>query len=140
MQNSHKHAILAFASFFLSFFSFYTYYAKLYAGDALSCGTNCDIVQASAYGQLFGVPVSFIGGIMFFMQGILMVVHLVSHHHMARALINVSFIIAPIMAIGFIGIQAFVLHAWCKTCVVVDVGAALSAALYWAWRPCQGTR
>src|SRR5512134_4017076 len=87
--------------------------SSVFCGD----GGGCDIVRASDYAQLFGIKTPFFG-ILFFTVAIVLALW-----PARRALIAWT-AAGALGSLVFLGIQAFVLHAFCKFCVVAD-GSAL---------------
>ena len=95
----------------------------------LACGVSggCDVVQSSAYAKFMGIPVPFIG-----LAGYL-VLFIVSYggmHGSARerrtavALVALS-ALAFLFSVYLTVLEAFVIHAWCRWCVVSAVIATL---------------
>ena len=95
----------------------------------LACGVSggCDTVQSSAYATFMGVPVPFIG-----LAGylVLFIVAYGSMHGSMRermtaiALVALS-AVAFLFSVYLTVLEAFVIHAWCKWCVVSAVIATL---------------
>lgn len=108
-------------------------YTKTQSGAFCVVGNACDVVQQSIYGELFGVHVSTLGAIAF---GLLLITHLTQHHHRYnRKLYLLGIVLGTIGALYFIGIQMFILRAYCSTCMVIDGSMLLVAWLeYRAWR------
>ncbi|HEX6587929.1 MAG TPA: vitamin K epoxide reductase family protein [Longimicrobiales bacterium] len=95
----------------------------------LACGVSggCDAVQSSAYATFMGVPVPFIG-----LTGYL-VLFIVAYGSMygslrerttAIALVALS-AVAFLFSVYLTVLEAFVIHAWCKWCVVSAVIATM---------------
>ena len=122
---------LAIASIFLSFLSFYSFQEKWIVQDGAVCGSSCETVQSSSYGQFFGVPTSFIGGMLFMFQSALLVLYASHIHIRLRGILAISYALTVIAALGFIIVQAFVLHAWCQLCVIIDIGALITGGIWW---------
>jgi uncharacterized membrane protein len=111
----------------------YLMYMKAQSGAFCVAGNACDVVQQSIYGELFGVHVSTLGFIAF---GLLFILHCTSHWHpYNRTLYFCGVLLGGIGALYFIGIQVFVLQAYCSTCMVIDVSMLIVTWLeYRAWR------
>ena len=122
---------LAIASIFLSFLSFYSFQEKWVVQDGAVCGTACETVQSSTYGRLFGIPTSFLGGMLFMFQAALLVLYTAHVHLHIRRLLAASYVIAPIAAITFLLIQAFILHAWCELCIIIDISVLITSSIWW---------
>lgn len=98
---------------------------------ALKCGTGgCEIVQASSYARLFGIPVAFYGVVGYVtLFGISIVGSqpaMVSRAWPTRLLLVLS-------GAGFLftmyltSLEAFVIHAWCRWCLA---SAAVITAIF----------
>ena len=100
-----------------------------------SVGSGCDIVHASPYNYTFGIQNSYFGIAIFGILSILLYTQIKSHKRVKRKLINVSVLIGSLIVFYFLYIQAFVLHAYCKYCLIVDTSmvAALVITLI-GWR------
>lgn len=95
----------------------------------LACGVSggCDVVQSSAYATFLRIPVPFIG-----LAGylVLFIVAYGSMHGSARERVTAIALVA-LSAVAFLFsvyltvLEAFVIHAWCKWCVVSAVIATL---------------
>jgi uncharacterized membrane protein len=95
----------------------------------LACGVTggCDVVQSSAYATFLTIPVPFIG-----LAGylVLFIVSYGSMHGSTRerrtaiALVALS-AVAFLFSVYLTVLEAFVIHAWCKWCVVSAVVATL---------------
>ena len=134
MRHWHKLLAVALVSVVISLFSFYAFCQKLVPDQGLVCDGTCDVVQTSAYGYVYGIPVSLLGGFAFLLQACVVIFYIYYPHKLVRLAADASYIIAPLGALVFIGIQAFVLHAWCEFCLVVDFGAILTGVAWWAAR------
>ncbi len=88
-------------------------------------GGGCNTVAQSAYSHILGIPMPLFG-IVFFLAlfGSLLVPAL-------RPWLRPLGLMGALGGSALIAIQAFVLHAWCRFCVVVDVASLLIAALAW---------
>ncbi len=91
-------------------------------------GSECDAVRTSAYGRVLGVPLT-VAGVGFFLTvligGLLKVAW-------QRRLLHVLGGMGVAAALTFLGVQAFVLNAWCSWCLVADA-AALTVGLRAFW-------
>jgi protein-disulfide isomerase/uncharacterized membrane protein len=85
-------------------------------------GGGCDRVAHSAYSSILGVPRPLLGVIAF---AVLLFV-IVARGEVARRvgrLLGLAFILE---GLHLLAIQAFVLHAWCPFCVVIDVSSIVA--------------
>ncbi|HKR55111.1 MAG TPA: vitamin K epoxide reductase family protein [Gemmatimonadales bacterium] len=98
---------------------------------ALKCGTGgCEIVQASSYAHLFGVPVAFYGVVGYVaLFGISIVGSqpaMVSRAWPTRVLLGISGA-AFLFTLYLTSLEAFVIHAWCRWCLA---SAAVITAIF----------
>jgi uncharacterized membrane protein/protein-disulfide isomerase len=91
--------------------------APTFCDDAAGCG----VVRASVYAQPLGIPTPLFG-VLFFATTLALA--LVPRAWGRRFLVYTA-AAGAVGSIGFLVIQAFVLHAWCKYCVIAD-GSALA--------------
>jgi len=113
-------ATLALAGFFVSL---YLWLWKLGVVGSLSCGPGggCEYVQTSPYAMVFGIPVAFFGVIGYLG---LLVVSLVGlqPRWVQRREPTVALVVLSGAAVGFTAyltyLEAAVIHAWCRWCLV----------------------
>lgn len=85
-------------------------------------GTNsCEIVQTSDYSHMLGISNPVYGMIGFTILAILASASLFKNHKILKYLIATGSIIASSLAIWFLYVQTFILHAYCVFCLIVDV-------------------
>ena len=112
--------MLALAGFFVSL---YLWLWKLGVVGSLSCGPGggCEYVQTSPYAMVFGIPVAFFGVIGYLG---LLVVSLVGlqPRWVQRREPTVALVVLSGAAVGFTAyltyLEAAVIHAWCRWCLV----------------------
>ncbi len=91
------------------------------ANPMVCMGGGCDVVRASAYSHLGGLPVPIFGVFMYAFLALLLFLYPLLPTTFVRL---TQFIVALISGVGFLfsvyltGIEAFVLHSWCVWCVV----------------------
>jgi uncharacterized membrane protein/glutaredoxin len=116
--------------------SAYLAVVDLTGGSALClAGSDCDIVRASSYGQLAGLPVAVLGVVYF------------------AAVLGAALWLAPWpqrqlpllggiglgAALAFVVLQGLVLRAWCPYCLVADAAAlAVGIRTLWPWAGRRG--
>src|SRR5439155_18869404 len=83
--------------------------------------TGCATVRASAWSHPLGVPMPMLG-IAYF--GTMIALAFVARPRLRLALA----IAGGAWALGLVALQAFVIHAWCKLCLVADPVAIVHAA------------
>jgi uncharacterized membrane protein len=91
--------------------------AATFCDDAGGCG----IVRASVYARPLGIPTPAFGVLFFAAALVLALVP----RAWGRKLLLYAAAAGAAGAVGFLALQAFVLHAWCKYCVIAD-GSALA--------------
>ncbi len=97
----------------------------------LKCGTgNCEVVQASPYARIAGVPVAFFGVVGYVALFVTALVGLQPSFLPKR---NLSVLLAGLATGGVLFtayltyLEAFVIHAWCRWCL----GSAGVIAMIW---------
>ena len=84
-------------------------------------GTGCDVVRASSYAHLWGLPLPIYGVIMYAILALLAFAEVLVSAGLALA---IRYGVSSISGTGFLaalyltGIEGFVLHAWCAWCVL----------------------
>ena len=90
-------------------------------------GKGCDVVQHSKYNYTFGIKNSYFGVAIFALGVFLIFSHIHHPTKIKKNLIHLAVITGVIIALYFIYLQSFVLNAYCKYCMIVDL--SLLAAL-----------
>jgi protein-disulfide isomerase/rhodanese-related sulfurtransferase/uncharacterized membrane protein len=124
------------------FDSIYLWWAYTSPSHPLVClvGSGCDVVRASSYSHLWGLPLPFYGVTLYGALAILCFAEVLSGKFLGRL---IRFLILIISAGGFVaslvlsGIEAFDLHTWCAWCVLSAVVVTLIfiLAIDGVWRP-----
>ncbi|MCC7367226.1 MAG: hypothetical protein IT306_02315 [Chloroflexi bacterium] len=102
------------------------------AGGSTLClpGTDCDVVRASAYGKVFGLPMALLG-VGYFLSVALVALLRAPWQLRALRLLGGVGLGAAIL---FVGLQGLVLNTWCPYCVVADVAAlTIGVRTLWPW-------
>lgn len=86
---------------------------------------GCNAVQTSSYAKTLGIDNSYFGIIIFFVMSVVIYSHIYKPHKKKEILINVAIFLGTMIALYFIYLQQFVLHAYCKYCLVVDIGMVI---------------
>src|SRR5690606_8860810 len=84
--------------------------------------TGCELVRTSAWARPLGIPMSLLG-VAFFSAALALA--FVPAPRLRRWLA----IVGGAWAVWLIALQAFVIGAWCKLCLVADPAAIVHAAL-----------
>ena len=82
-------------------------------------GADCDIVRASAYGRVFGLPTALLGVGYFLAVGVVALMRASWQPRLLQLLGGVGIGAAVL----FVTVQGLVLNAWCLYCLVADVAA-----------------
>ncbi len=117
-------------------------FAHRISGEPLSCGASggCNIVAASPHSVIFGIPLSLLGVIFYF--GIIILVairtlpvraYLESFIPYKRAL-RVYVVAGLASSAYFTYLQAFVINAWCRYCVLSACTTLIIFILVMTWR------
>jgi len=121
-------AVLALAGFFIAL---YLWLHSIGVIGQLKCGTGgCEIVQASAYARLGGVPVAFFGVAGYAALFLVSVVGQSPRFAERRGPGRLLFGLASgglLFTLYLTSLEAFVIHAWCRWCL----GSALVILLIW---------
>lgn len=101
--------------------------------DICSVELGCNVVQNSSYNFFLGIKNSFFGIVIFAMLVLMVYAQIRYHLGYRRKLINYAVIAGSLIALYFLYLQAFVLHAFCKYCIVVDASMLISLILTIIW-------
>jgi uncharacterized membrane protein len=82
---------------------------------------GCDLVQHSTYSKTFGINNSYFGIILFALGSFIIFQHLKKPREKRRKLIHFMVILGAIVATYLIYIQHYILEAYCKYCMVIDL-------------------
>jgi uncharacterized membrane protein len=94
--------------------------------DALGDRNQCDLVGASPYAKLiFGIDNSIFGLI-----GFSVLIFLAAYQYfrptlLYRRLIFAGAVFSSVLAVVFLALQEFVIHAYCAYCVIVDIASIM---------------
>jgi len=97
------------------------------------CAKGCDIVQTSKYAYTLGIKNNFYGVAIFALLSFLASAQIKKRMHKRKMIINYATPIGSAIALYFLYLQEFVLHAYCKYCMVVDFSllAALLVVIFY---------
>ena len=97
-------------------------------------GGNCDTVNNSPYGSLFGIKNSVYGIFIFSFMIVLTLFHMNRPSRHTKMLIHLAVILGSIIAIYFLYMQFFVIRVFCTYCLIVDFGLLISLIfMFWLW-------
>jgi uncharacterized membrane protein len=126
MRRRQAIAVLALVGFFVAL---YLWLHKIGLIGELQCGTgSCEIVQASRYAELFGIPVALYGVIGY---AVIFAAALVSVQPVWQAVRGPSLALAALSSLGFgftvylTAVSLFRIHATCRWCLAS--GAIMTA-------------
>ncbi len=94
-----------------------------------ACGSEtsgCSIVSQSKYAQTIGINNSYLGLIAFLVLILLTISQITTPKKYKERSLKIFITLIAIGAIYFIFLQTFVIKAFCKYCMIVDIGAILS--------------
>ena len=100
------------------------------AGGTTLClaGSDCDVVRASAYGRVAGLPVAVLGAVYF----LAVLGAAFASAPWRQSLLPVLGGVGVGAAVIFVALQAFVVRAWCPWCLVADLAAlAIGVRVFW---------
>lgn len=105
-----------------------------FAGSAPTCFLNsgCDIVAASPYSRVFGVPLALFGVFFYtLVAGFSVWALLVRNAPVERYLLGLTFL-GFLLSLYFLYLQAFVIHAYCEYCLfsLFDATVLFALALF----------
>ncbi len=100
------------------------------------CDPNkgCDIVQHSSYSTTFGIKSSYFGIVIFALGSLLIYSQIKRPTKKKRKFIHAMVIIGSLSALYLIYVQKFILSAYCKYCMTIDISlliALLVVIFYW---------
>lgn len=94
-------------------------YDYLGPAPAFCAETGCATVRASAWAHPLGIPMPALGIVFFLVMAVLA---FAPRPRLRLALAATG----AAWAVGLIGLQAFVIHAWCKLCMIADPAAIVA--------------
>jgi len=83
---------------------------------------GCNAVQTSSYAKTLGIENSYFGVIIFASMSLITLSHIRKPKNNKKILIHSGIFIGTLVSLYFFYLQEFVIHAWCKYCLVVDIG------------------
>jgi len=133
MQKNIYLYILAFSAISL-FVSAYIEIQKLSSPESDICsaiveGSDCFGVQNSEYGKILGVDTAVFGILGFTLLVMLSYIQYRKQNILRSLLIIIGSMIAGIMGMIFMYLQAFVLEKYCVLCLIVDICAVITLVL-----------
>ena len=87
---------------------------------------GCNTVQNSHMQKHLGIDNSFFGIIIFGLMSVMIYSHIKKPHKHKKSVIALGVFFGTMIALYFLYLQQFVLHAACKYCLVVDFGMIIS--------------
>jgi len=100
------------------------------------CGgsSQCEVVTTSSYSKILGIPVAYLGTTYYLFIVVLCVLYLDKKN---PAWIRLASLVTPIglvMSLWFVGVQAFILNAYCYYCLgsaASSTTLAILSAYFW---------
>jgi uncharacterized membrane protein len=97
-------------------------------GDYVRCDTDCSAVLGSKYAEIAGVPLAEIGAVAYFAVFVAAVLAAIGLRG-ARNVVALMAIPMALTSLGLVYLQAFVIHAFCKYCLLSAAACISLAAL-----------
>lgn len=98
-------------------------------------GKGCEVVQHSSYASTLGIKNSHYGSVIFALALLLIISHIRKPEDYKRKIIHAIIIASSLVALYFIYIQEFILNAYCKYCMVVDISMLVAfLVIIWRWK------
>ena len=98
-------------------------------------GEGCTIVGQSEYNHTFGIKNSYYGTAIFLLMSILTFSEIRKSKKMKRFFINLGVVIGAFIALYFIYLQQFIIKAYCKYCMAVDISMLVALlVIFVSWR------
>ncbi|HEY4501158.1 MAG TPA: vitamin K epoxide reductase family protein, partial [Candidatus Paceibacterota bacterium] len=98
-------------------------------GTPLICNiqnlSGCNIVAASEYSRLFGIPLAEYGVLFYSILFVLAALELVILSHLLRRVLQIISLIGVIASVYFTSVQVFVIGAFCIYCLASAIIALL---------------
>ncbi|MDO8467705.1 MAG: vitamin K epoxide reductase family protein [Nanoarchaeota archaeon] len=100
------------------------------------CGPEqgCDTVQSSPYAYLFGIKNATYGIGIFLILILLTLLHMKTPRNHTKHAIHTGVILGAAIALYFLYLQQFVIKAYCRYCIVIDIALLIGliiSLLYW---------
>ena len=97
--------------------------------ELCSIQSGCEVVHYSSYNYTFGIQNSYYGVVIFFFLSAFTLFYLIKPSMGKKAFINLAIIIGFVISLYFMYVQVFLLKAFCKYCLVVDLSVIISLIL-----------
>lgn len=120
MVSRYLSPLLALVGHVISGYLLYVHYNL----DALVCaGGGCEVVQTSRYSEVFGIPISLFGVLLFLaLLGLMFVRERMPVYQDNANLLIVVMLFTAVMYWAYLSyLEAFVIQAWCQWCVITSL-------------------
>lgn len=87
---------------------------------------GCNAVQTSTYAKTLGISNSYYGIIIFLLMSLITLLYIKKPNRQMKFLIHTGVFIGTLIVLYFFYLQQFVIHAYCKYCLVIDIGIIIS--------------
>ena len=114
-----KRDILGILIFLELLLSIYLIYSESQNQGFCIIGSTCETVQNSAYAQLSGIPLSWIGFMAFLL--LLSLFYMRVYSKFNNQLYLITSYIGGAFAVYLLSVQTFILKKFCGICVIIDV-------------------
>ncbi|MEX1997740.1 MAG: vitamin K epoxide reductase family protein [Candidatus Andersenbacteria bacterium] len=108
-------------------------YITYTSGGPILCGSGgCEEVRGSAYAHLFGLPTPLYGIIFYVLLGVSAILWTPPWYRRLHFPLLLLTGIGLVVSIWLTYLEAFVIEAWCRWCVVSAVLTLVAFALVWS--------
>lgn len=94
--------------------------------EICSIKEGCDTVLNSQYSHLLGIKNGYFGIIAFTILTFLTILQIINPSKTKQKIINIGIICGSLIALYFVYLQIFIIQAYCKYCLVIDLALVLS--------------
>lgn len=128
--------IIAFLGLLVSGYLFVTYLS----GGPIRCGDGhgCEVVRGSAYSNFFGIPTPAYGLLFYVALGLGAALWSDGSHKLVYLFLLITTGIGLAISLYLTYLEAYVIHAWCRWCVVSAVLTVLAFLVVWGKLPKYG--
>ncbi|MFZ1970560.1 MAG: vitamin K epoxide reductase family protein [Candidatus Nanoarchaeia archaeon] len=91
---------------------------------------GCNSVQTSIYSKTLGVSNSYYGIAIFLFMSVISFLYIKKPNKHIKFLIDLGIFIGALIALYFLYLQQFVIHAYCKYCLIIDIGMIIAFIIF----------
>ncbi|GBE19662.1 MAG TPA: vitamin K epoxide reductase family protein [Candidatus Pacearchaeota archaeon] len=90
---------------------------------------TCEAIQEIPHSFVGGINNGYLGMAIFLFMSLITFSHIKNPRRRKKAIIHVGLIIGSVIALYFLYLQQFVFNAYCKYCVVIDLGVLIALVI-----------